>query len=71
SPEISYGATDVKVSYYARPISVRKGEAVTCPGVAPDHVTLHLSQPLGSRALLDGSTLPPHPPTADSSWALG
>ncbi|HZQ86646.1 MAG TPA: hypothetical protein VFA83_17500 [Acidimicrobiales bacterium] len=70
SPEISYDATEVKVTYYARPIPVGKGEAVTCPGVPPDHVTLHLSQPLGSRALLDGSTLPAHAPTADSSWTL-
>lgn len=71
SPEISYGATDVKVTYYTRPIAHGKGEAVTCPGVPPDHVTLHLSQSLGMRALLDGSTLPAHPPVADSSWTFG
>ena len=48
----------------------KKGQFFTCPGVPAEHVTLRLTQPLGTRGLLDGSTLPPHAPTADSSWTF-
>lgn len=70
APEISYGPSAVTVRYYARPLTLKKGQAFNCPAIPAEHATLHLAQPLGSRELLDGTTVQPRPPTADSSWML-
>ena len=45
-----------------RPIEVPPGFAITCPGPPGTPAILRLSEPLGSRELLDGGSVPPAPP---------
>jgi hypothetical protein len=53
APSVSFRAGEVAVAYYVRPL---RG-VQTCPGAPPAKKTLHLSQPLGDRSLVDGGNL--------------
>ena len=69
-PEIVYGTDTITVTYWARSLSSGgKNHVFSCPGIASQSATLELSQPVGTRRLLDGSTVPPRPATTDRpSW---
>ena len=69
-PEIVYGTDTITVTYWARSLSSGgKNHFFSCPGIAAANATLELSQPIGTRRLLDGSTVPPRPATTDRpSW---
>jgi hypothetical protein len=58
-PEIAYTPSSVAVT-----IGVRRSTGDhSCPGNPAVPLTVALPEPLGDRTLLDGSRLPPHPPT--------
>jgi hypothetical protein len=58
APAIEYGADAVVVTFGVRP---REG-GQECPSNPPTPVVVELVEPLGSRALLDGVTIPPRKP---------
>jgi hypothetical protein len=65
-PLIEYGASTVTITLGVRVPQAEPGQAFTC--ARPIHGTLftiHLSEPLGTRTLLDGGRMPPAPPTSD------
>lgn len=50
---VVYGQRTVTITLTAE----LSGEYHTCPAPFPDNATIHLTEPLGSRALVDGSGL--------------
>ena len=62
-PVIVYSPTTVTITLGVRPIQVPSGYLVTCPGPPGTPATVELSEPLGSRQLLDGGRTPPAPPS--------
>lgn len=54
-PFVHYGRRAITVTYFIRPLSGYQ----TCQSVPPTDVTLILDEPLGSRRLRDGATVPP------------
>ena len=58
-PVIDYGATTVTVTLGVRPL----GGVQTCPGPRGTPATIRLSEPLGSRMLLDGGQVPAATPS--------
>jgi hypothetical protein len=59
APIVEYGATTVTMTIGVRP----RGGVQTCPGPPGTPALVELSEPLGSRTLLDGGHVPPAPPT--------
>jgi hypothetical protein len=59
-PEVAETPDQVVVAFAARPLEA--GD-YTCPGNPPSAATISLSEPLGTRPLLDGAFYPPKPPT--------
>ncbi len=59
APVIEYGASSVTITLGVRPLSGPQ----TCPLGRGTPASLRLSQPLGSRSLLDGGTVPPAAPS--------
>lgn len=56
-PEVSYERSRVVVTIFLEPLpTLGPNEALTCPLAPPVPYELELSEPLGDRALLDGST---------------
>jgi hypothetical protein len=62
APAVVYGPATVTITLGVRPIEVPRGYAITCPGPPGTPAILGLSEPLGSRQLLDGGSVPPAPP---------
>lgn len=65
-PVVDDAASTVTITLGVRLPTAEPGQAFTCP--RPIHgtpFTIHLSEPLGSRTLLDGGRVPPAPPTSD------
>ena len=58
-PVIAYGATTVTITLGVRPL----GGIQTCPGPRGTPATIRLSEPLGSRMLLDGGQVPAATPS--------
>jgi hypothetical protein len=58
APAITFTAVSVAVLYVSDPVSPG---AHTCPGPMGTPLLLDLAQPVGQRALLDGSAYPPAP----------
>ncbi len=63
APVVQYSADAVTVTIGVRPVKVEPGILVTCPGPPGTPAILRLSEPLGTRTLLDGGVTPPAPPT--------
>ncbi len=61
-PAVLVGTETVTITLGVRPIEVPPGFAITCPGPPGTPAILHLPEPLGSRQLLDGGSVPPAPP---------
>jgi hypothetical protein len=61
-PDIVAAGDQVLVTFAVRALG---GGAQTCQGNPATRVTVTLPEPLGSRTLLDGSTLPPREPVAE------
>ncbi len=61
-PDIVVAEDQVLVTFAVRPQGGTEGQ--TCQGNPSTRVTVTLPEPLGGRALLDGSTLPPRQPVA-------
>jgi hypothetical protein len=59
APVIAYGATTVTITIGVRPFE----GAQACPGPPGTPALVRLSEPLGTRSLLDGGRVPPAPPT--------
>jgi hypothetical protein len=59
APVIEYGASTVTITLGVRPLT----GAQTCPLGRGTPASVHLSQPLGARKLLDGGTVPPAAPS--------
>ena len=59
APVVRYDSAAVTITLGVRPVSLPSGILVTCPGPPGTPAVLHLSQPLGSRRLLDGGCAPP------------
>jgi hypothetical protein len=62
APAVVYGSATVTITLGVRPIQVPAGHAITCPGPPGTPAILRTSEPLGSRQLLDGGSVPPAPP---------
>jgi hypothetical protein len=68
-PQITYGADVVVVTFGVTP---REEDGVfTCQTHPPAEVTIVLDEPLGDRALVDGSTWPAHEPSEQSPTHVG
>ncbi len=64
-PVVAYGSSTVTITLGVRLPQAEPGQAFTCP--LPSHgtpFTIHLSEPLGNRTVLDGGRVPPAPPTS-------
>lgn len=59
-PTILYGKTQVLVIFAARPLPAG---AYTCPGNPSTRVAVELSEPIGDRMVVDGSSYPPRNPS--------
>ena len=59
APVVTFGPTTVTIALGVRPLEVPEGYGVTCPGPPGTPVILRLSEPIGSRQLLDGGCTPP------------
>ena len=57
-PAVVYGPTLVAITLNVRPL----GLPATCPLGPGTPFTVHLSEPLGGRTILDGGHVPPAPP---------
>ena len=63
-PVVTYDAASVTVA-----IGVRRPQGdQTCPGNPAVAFTVHLTEPLGTRELLDGSHAPPRAPRPPDGW---
>ena len=58
-PVIDYGSSTVTITIGVRPLS----GVQTCPGIPGTPDLVRLTEPLGTRALLDGGHVPPAPPS--------
>ncbi len=63
APVIAYTATTVTITLGVRPLTAAPGEAFACPMPPGTPATLRLTEPLGTRTLLDGGHVPPVPPS--------
>jgi hypothetical protein len=61
-PDILAAGDQVLVTFAVRPLG---GMSQTCQGNPATRITVTLPEPLGTRTLLDGSTLPPREPVAE------
>lgn len=63
APVVEYTSATVTITIGVRPLQVDAGTAVTCPMPPGTPAILQLSEPLGTRVLLDGRVVPPAPPS--------
>ena len=59
-PAIFYGPEQVRIIFAVQPLPA--GGIQTCPAPPPTPYEVHLTERLGERALVDGSTVPPRDP---------
>ena len=63
APVVQYTSAAVTITIGVRPLQVAPGTALTCPGPPGTPAFMRLSEPLGTRTLLDGGVVPPAAPS--------